>query len=214
MIGKLLNLLTAVSLLLCVAVSASWWMSFHANARGKWLWVRRDDSQGSDWVGLYWAPGSLGLTRATHRGPGAFAEEEAEKFHAEWVQALAAQEGSVSTLPDGFSQPLKFGFASDRQRHVRYANSPGLGDLFLFHTVGIPPPRPVPFGSEQWTAVAPHWSAVAATMVLPLARLADFPRRRRRARVRAGLCRSCGYDLRATPDRCPECGSAAPGAPL
>ena len=34
--------------------------------------------------------------------------------------------------------------------------------------------------------------------------------RKRRGRIARGLCPSCGYDVRATPGRCPECGENLP----
>ena len=51
----------------------------------------------------------------------------------------------------------------------------------------------------------PWWLPCLAGAVLPAAWL--IARQRRRRRLALTLCPACGYDLRASPDRCPECGA-------
>jgi hypothetical protein len=54
------------------------------------------------------------------------------------------------------------------------------------------------------SAYVPHWLGVVLTGALPAAHVCGRLLRRRR---RAGHCQTCGYDMRATPKRCPECGT-------
>jgi hypothetical protein len=60
----------------------------------------------------------------------------------------------------------------------------------------------VPFAA----AAVPTWMPVTLFAATPLVRLVTTMRaiRHRAARLQLGLCPSCGYDLRATPERCPE----------
>ena len=57
----------------------------------------------------------------------------------------------------------------------------------------------------------PYWLIAFSAAIAPSVWLARMKRRRERDRLSAGLCPTCGYDLRATPGRCPECG-AVPAA--
>ena len=61
--------------------------------------------------------------------------------------------------------------------------------------------------STRWGLMVPHWFAALVFAALP-ARWLLF-QHRQRTRRRLGLCQNCGYDLRTTPDRCPECGAVA-----
>ena len=55
----------------------------------------------------------------------------------------------------------------------------------------------------QYWIYVPIWLPVLFTLILPVTTVATWLRRKRPLK---GYCPLCGYDLRATPNRCPECG--------
>jgi hypothetical protein len=79
------------------------------------------------------------------------------------------------------------------------------------HSMFSPNPTGGSFKFECSVVAVPYWSLLALMAVLP----ALWCRRRwvRDRRQKMGLCLACGYDLRGSPDRCPECGAEAKSRP-
>ena len=80
-------------------------------------------------------------------------------------------------------------------------------------TTSYPPPEdrgPI----AGWTVGVPFWFVILISAPVPCNWLARWARQRKRRRRRQrGICEQCGYDLRATRDRCPECGVPSSPAP-
>ena len=109
--------------------------------------------------------------------------------------------GIVGTGRFGPAEPRRLvaGFGWDAQEYYKKTD----GYAPNYHAAS--------FVLEYRVWAAPYWPLLCAFALLPLLRLRAWHLHRRRSS--AGLCPSCGYDLRATLDRCPECGASPAPAP-
>jgi hypothetical protein len=103
--------------------------------------------------------------------------------------AIRSDSGNFYVITSRFMLPFP-GWALPFTRELYY-NGSGLPDVkwrFPYYSLAV------------WTSLLPgYW------FLLPWVRAREAARK-------DGFCRVCGYDLRATPHRCPECGAVPPAA--
>jgi hypothetical protein len=178
------NLHTLLSLVLCTAVVA---LRVQSHRVTNWWEYRRHspppERRTSELsVGLGGGSALLGL--------GFFSEQSGRRSFPppgrDWMRDTDDPEDVAERLG-----PTRFGF---RFAYRKGITSPGL-----------------PFSQtsfRSWHVAFPLWAPAALFAALPLVRACRSMLRRRRLN-RPGVCSKCGYDLRATPGRCPECGAQA-----
>jgi hypothetical protein len=80
------------------------------------------------------------------------------------------------------------------------AGTAGVGGFAIFRTTSK--------SNLRRGITLPSWFVIICLSVMPVFWLNRWRHRRHAdAGAASGLCMICGYDLRASPDRCPECGS-------
>jgi hypothetical protein len=137
-------------------------------------------------------------------------------FAALWVRGLYAREELSATFAGRkwivSSFPHQLNVWVSNTAYVR-----DMGHSFAHSSIGLPQYPVGPnylegrFRGDLQTYLfiaVPHWLPMLLAAAPPLWWLGA--RLRRRVRARSGLCQTCGYDLRASRDRCPECGAPIP----
>ena len=188
---RLLNLLTALSLLLCIAVCVLWARSY---SRAERVRSARSHLTGPRQYqvirSLFVADGLIvyvgDVTRADYEGDEAITEPlfEPSRQPDGVRRDNATPRGFLDDLNDSDYWPY-YGFLAETRG---YAFSPRDGTWYTVVSI-------------------PCWALAAPAALLPAGRLASSTRRRFRRRRCA--CASCGYDLTGNVSGvCPECGVA------
>ena len=195
MARRLLDALTVVSLLLAAALAALW-----ARSHGTYDGFTWDARRGTDRVeyGIVSYVGGVHFIRTVESGGSLFASPAGYvtmPVPSDPADHLSPPPHWTAFYPIMNPSFERCGFAAGRGPITTFGlRSSGGG--------AIP---------QGWVTVLvlPHWF-LAGLLSLPAA--AGWTARARKARRRRhGRCMQCGYDLRATPDRCPECGTPTAG---
>jgi hypothetical protein len=203
----LLNAATVLSLIVLFAAGIFWFQSYRNCGHWEtpqrrpfhWTFVEGADQRTLPrlwWVQwrVQWCYGRFAVVRTEQPF---FAEEMGESL------ALAVEPSGIVSIDDQrIRECVYWDFGSIH--HVRHART-----IEFFQNGSS-----VIAGSGIWFLEFPAWIPTVAGSVAPLCVSLRWMwrRNRRRNRRAMGRCAECGYDCRATPERCPECGTPVAAA--